>query len=50
MKSKFKYCPQCGSNKIRQTDYEKEDGTEDTDGRAREKCRWEGDVGELVCL
>ena len=45
----FKYCPQCGSDKIEQTDYEREDGTEDTDGRRCLACDWEGDVSELHC-
>ena len=49
MKNEFIYCPQCGSAKIYQTDYEDSEGHEDEDGRACEECRWEGDVGELVC-
>lgn len=46
---KFIYCPNCGSSDIEQTDYELEDGTEDTNGRRCLKCDWEGDAQELVC-
>lgn len=48
-KGEFRFCPNCGSDEIEQTDYELEDGTEDTAGRACTQCRWEGDRTELVC-
>lgn len=40
--TEFNLCPQCGSNKITQTDYE------DTNGRRCEECDWEGEITELV--
>lgn len=46
----FAFCPQCEGSDLSQTDYEKEDGTEDTDGRHCDDCGWEGDVAELVSL
>ena len=49
MKDEFIYCPRCGSSHITETDYEDENGEEDTDGRACSECGWEGDIGELVC-
>lgn len=49
MSDEFKYCPQCGSDEIGETDYEDENGQEDTEGRCCSKCSWEGDVSELVC-
>jgi len=48
MSEEDKYCPYCGSEKIFQTDYENEEGVEDTEGRGCEDCHWEGDVSELV--
>lgn len=45
----FIYCPNCDSADTEQTDYENENGEEDTDGRRCQKCGWEGDVSELVC-
>lgn len=45
---KFIHCPNCHSTRILQTDYEGEDGEEDTDGRACDECDWEGDDSELV--
>lgn len=59
-KNKFRYCPQCESDKITETDYEiidpdcedPDDAPEyivDDDGRACDDCNWEGDVTELVC-
>ena len=45
----FIYCPDCGSRDLAQTDYEDESGEEDTNGRRCNKCRWEGDISELVC-
>lgn len=53
MSDTFNLCPQCGSDEIEQTDYEIEGDNggyeENADGRACTKCRWEGDVSELVC-
>jgi hypothetical protein len=49
MTNQFKYCPQCESDQIEQTDYELADGSEDENGRRCLKCNWEGDVSELVC-
>lgn len=49
-KSEFRFCPQCKSENITETDYEDDDGEEDTDGRACSDCGWEGDVGELVMI
>lgn len=46
---RFIYCPRCGSADIEQTDYEDENGEEDTEGRACNACTWEGDRQELVC-
>jgi predicted RNA-binding Zn-ribbon protein involved in translation (DUF1610 family) len=46
---RFIYCPQCKNSTITETDYEDENGVEDTQGRKCEECGWEGDVGELVC-
>ena len=46
--SEFIYCPNCESD-VEQTDYENEDGEEDTNGRRCLNCNWEGDVSELVC-
>jgi hypothetical protein len=45
---KFVCCPTCGSDQLEATDYEDERGEEDTDGRRCLKCRWEGNVCELV--
>lgn len=45
----FILCPNCDSADIEQTDYEDENGEEDTDGRRCIWCGWEGDVSELVC-
>ena len=49
MTDEFIYCPRCGSKKIEATDYEDENGEEDTDGRRCEDCGWEGDRDLLVC-
>jgi len=55
MSDRFIYCPNCGSDKVIQTDYEEEDPNnpgeyiEDEDGRACEDCGWEGDRQLLVC-
>ena len=49
MPNKFILCPTCGSKEIEQTDYEDENGEEDTDGRRCLKCGWDGDISELVC-
>lgn len=49
MTDEFIYCPRCGSKKIEATDYEDENGEEDTDGRRCDDCGWEGDSEELVC-
>ena len=49
MSDEFIYCPRCGSKNISETDYEDENGDEDSDGRACNDCNWEGDVQELVC-
>lgn len=46
---KFIYCPNCDSDQMEETDYEDENGEEDTDGRRCDNCKWEGDVSELVC-
>jgi hypothetical protein len=45
----FIFCPTCGSEKMDETDYEDENGEEDTDGRRCLECGWEGDLSELVC-
>ncbi len=45
----FIYCPRCESSNINETDYEGEDGEEDTEGRRCLDCGWEGDIDELVC-
>lgn len=47
--AKFIYCPQCKNSTIIETDYEDENGEEDTQGRRCEECGWEGDISELVC-
>lgn len=47
-KDEYIHCPQCGSVKIEQTDYEGENGDEDMDGRHCLCCHWEGDVSQLV--
>ena len=47
--NRFIYCPRCDSGELEITDYEDENGDEDTDGRRCLKCNWEGDVHELVC-
>lgn len=49
MTDEFIYCPRCGGKKIEATDYEDENGEEDTDGRRCLDCWWEGDCTELVC-
>ena len=49
MSDEFIYCPRCGSKNISETDYEDENGDEDSDGSACNDCNWEGDVQELVC-
>ena len=47
--SKFIYCPDCGRDNLKHTDYEDEEGHVDDDGRRCDVCGWEGDVTELVC-
>jgi len=47
--SDFILCPDCERGYLEQTDYENEDGEEDTNGRRCLQCGWEGDVSELVC-
>lgn len=48
MENEFIYCPRCGSKDIEATDYEDENGEEDTAGRRCNECGWEGDTSELV--
>ena len=47
--SDFIFCPDCEWDALEQTDYDDEDGKEDTNGRRCLICGWEGDVSELVC-
>lgn len=49
MANEFIYCPRCESGDIEETDYEDENGDEDTEGRRCNSCGWEGDRSELVC-
>uniref|UniRef100_A0A6H1Z6T1 Uncharacterized protein n=1 Tax=viral metagenome TaxID=1070528 RepID=A0A6H1Z6T1_9ZZZZ len=44
----FIFCPDCESDNLEQTDYENEEGEEDTCGRRCLGCGWEGDISELV--
>lgn len=45
----FIYCPRCKSKNIEATDYEDENGEEETEGRRCADCGWEGDADHLVC-
>ena len=45
---KFIHCPLCGSKNVFATDYQGEDGKEDTESRHCSICGWDGDVSELV--
>jgi hypothetical protein len=48
--SDFIHCPCCKGVNIEDTDYEDENGEEDTEGRRCLDCNWEGDVSELVTI